>query len=128
MKETCSKVSLLFHHTCTSPLHFGVVRKGTRTAMASSLPSFCNKQYNSKTVASLLCSQSCSSLCVASNGVNSRFCVKEVLYPINPARYFQFFPCFALRWDANSSVTLAGKVLNLMLFSDKNRTNKLQIA
>lgn len=113
-------------HTTSSPLLFGV-RKGNKMAEASSRPSFCNKQYNANTVVPLLCSQSCSSFCVASVGVKSRFCVKELLYPISPARYFQFLPCFALRWFAKSSVTEAGKVLNLTLFSDENRINKLHV-
>lgn len=113
-------------HTTSSPLLFGV-RKGNKMAEASSRPSFCNKQYNANTVVPLLCSQSCSSFCVASVGVKSRFCVKELLYPISPARYFQFLPCFALRWFAKSSVTEAGKVLNLTLFSDENKINKLHV-
>ena len=109
----------IVHHTSTSPLVLGVVRKGSKTFTASSLPSFCKKQYNWKTVEPLFCIHSCRSLCVASRGSNSRFCVKGLLYPISPARCFQFLPCLALRWVAKSSVTEAGKLLNLTLFSDK---------
>ena len=122
MKESSSNKT--HFHTTSPPLLFGM-RKGDNTAEASSLSNFCNKQYNENTVEPLLCSQSCRSFCVASVGVKSRFCVKELLYPMSPARYFQFLPCLAFRWVAKSSVTEAGKLLNLTLFSDENRINKL---
>ena len=118
-----SSLHIHVHTTSSAPL-FGA-RKGNKMAEASSRSIFCNRQYSANTVAPLLCSQSCRSFCVASVGVKSRFWVKQLLYNISPARYFQFLPCLAFRWDARSSVTEAGKLLNLMLFSDENRINRL---